>query len=314
MLSHVNVASTMPWTDNCEVTGYVPTVEASLEFLQGEYHRKFGAPPDKKHADVKMSGISQTADTKQEVKCGTRKTNWQADKDITAGGVDEDAFPWIVAVKGSKYFCAGVLLAKDYVLSPARCVDGTSQVIFGQKNRRNNTAMTQVRHTKAHFFNNEMKNTERGNDIGLIRLDVPVLFGDTVRPVCLPAMGSEFHLYSCYLINWGRYDPVKKELSDDLLVVPAEIMDVYECQFRYKLVRQQLKENEACLGFKLKLGETHRCRVDTGSVLMCDVKGRYYVAALSSQVMTGCANQLLPDIFTKVSTFEYWIASKLNVQ
>ncbi|BFZ06260.1 hypothetical protein BsWGS_09299 [Bradybaena similaris] len=148
MLSHVNLAIIKPWNDNCEGAGYTPYSQTSLEFLQAEYHRKFGAPPEQMPNDFKLSDMSKMADIKRDskIKCGTRTRNVSADNDITAAGVDKKAFPWIVAVRGSKYFCAGVLLEKNYVLSPSRCVDSTTKVMFGHTNIKNSTGMLQVKH------------------------------------------------------------------------------------------------------------------------------------------------------------------------
>ena len=45
-------------------------------------------------------------------------------------------------------------------------------------------------------------------DIALIQLENPLIFSDTIKPICLPEANTDFNSYSrCYITGWGQIDP-----------------------------------------------------------------------------------------------------------
>ncbi|XP_035772792.1 serine protease snake-like [Anopheles albimanus] len=110
----------------------------------------------------------------------------------TDGSVDQREFPYYVAIedpaKNTKYefLCGGALISEQYVLTTASCIteELVNSVRLGAVHdlRQTNGVRKEielfVRHPK-------YSRALAYHDIALIRLNEPVEFSDTIRPICL---------------------------------------------------------------------------------------------------------------------------------
>ncbi|CAL4139337.1 unnamed protein product, partial [Meganyctiphanes norvegica] len=104
-------------------------------------------------------------------------------------------FPWMVLlkIKVDSYFyrCGGNLVTDRLVVTAAHCLHGFNVVYmdlgFGKLNGDVLTEEGSVwRKATRYNVHPNYDTREITNDIALIHLDDPVVFGDTIKPVCLP--------------------------------------------------------------------------------------------------------------------------------
>ena len=132
-------------------------------------------------------------------------------KEIVGG---EDAapgeFPWQVGLvysEGSFPFCGGSLLSSRTVLTAAHCERDVDNflVLVGEYDLSHPTG--EYVRASAWINHPDWDSATYDNDFAIIQLDTPVMFTDTVRPICLPDVASDGDEYDSVIstvTGWGR--------------------------------------------------------------------------------------------------------------
>ncbi|KAI5646893.1 trypsin domain-containing protein [Phthorimaea operculella] len=138
------------------------------------------------------------------------------------------------------------------------------------------------------------------NDIAIATLNEPVVFSETIVPVCLPQRGQDFTGLIGTIVGWGR---MGTELSSSraLLKASLRLLSYEEC-LNSKL-KDHLKPTMMCAFSKGKDG----CQGDSGGpLLVFEPSGKYVQAGVVSWGI-GCADPKYPGVYTKVSDYIDWI-------
>lgn len=182
----------------------------------------------------------------------------------------EHEFPWIAAVLkkcGSEYchICGGTIISEEWIMTGAHCmahIDMKSLgILVGDHNLfsiSNDQKFMKVKEKMIHpDFNTP---TPLNNDIGLLRLEHPIVFTKYISPLCLPALGETGFGTSAYgtvnttlldttglnivgrnatVLGWGMINDAGV-YSDGLRGVEVEILENDDCNRLYGIMTETM--------------------------------------------------------------------------
>ncbi|WAQ98002.1 CORIN-like protein [Mya arenaria] len=155
----------------------------------------------------------------------------------------------------------------------------------------------------------KLENGQMDWDMALLELRTPLVFGDYVQPICLPAqMAPNPTHQQCYLAGWG-YINVQGVSVVDLRDAKMQLYTDEECSKNTVSIESRVNTNSTmCAGYGH--GQISGCQGDSGSPLMCqDNSGHWSVQGLMSYGTDGCdgRSKFLFNRFAKVSTSVDWL-------
>ncbi|KAJ2947406.1 hypothetical protein O0L34_g17185 [Tuta absoluta] len=216
------------------------------------------------------------------------------------------AYPWTVAIlKNDRMHCGGAIVTNKHVLSAGHCFKWdnftTMEALLGLDNfddLRNVAKRTFIDVMIHEKFTSTAVRDE--NDIAIATLDKPVVFSETIVPVCLPQRGQDFTGLIGTIVGWGRMG-TEMSSSRALLKASLRLLSYEEC-LNSKL-KDHLKPTMMCAFSKGKDG----CQGDSGGpLLVFEPSGKYVQAGVVSWGI-GCADPKYPGVYTKVCDYIDWI-------
>jgi len=262
----------------------------------------------------------------QGVGCGRQAPNLQPSlQPRIINGLDakQNSWPWIISLQeGGSHFCGGSLLRvkdnkeeSDIVLTAGHCFGGSTE----------NLAWDAVAnlHWQSYQFNAEKRKVVRGKrhesyknftmfDIGLIKLDKPIKFSETIRPVCLPKQGEAPPIgKQCVAAGWGRiskYDQDYKS-ADILQQLIMPVLETSKCEIWGSSYNKDVSICAAAVDYT---GST--CSGDSGGPLVCKSDDGRWVQYGAVSYGTGgyCVWKDSPTVFTRISNFADWIQTNIR--
>uniref|UniRef100_A0ABD2W538 Peptidase S1 domain-containing protein n=1 Tax=Trichogramma kaykai TaxID=54128 RepID=A0ABD2W538_9HYME len=224
---------------------------------------------------------------------------------------EPNKYPWLARiVYEGKFHCGASLLTNDYVITAAHCIRKLKKeqirVILGDHDQFVTTDGQSIMRAVAKMIPHRNFDTESYNhDIALLRLRKPVLFSKTIRPVCLPSIGSNPAGKDGTVVGWGR----TKEggmLAGVVQEVTVPVLSLDQCR-KMKYRANRITENMMCAGN----GSQDSCQGDSGGPLLIEDNGRHEIAGIVSWGV-GCGRQGYPGVYTRVAKYLNWI--KLNMK
>ncbi|XP_039273511.2 neurotrypsin-like isoform X1 [Styela clava] len=225
-------------------------------------------------------------------------------------------WPWIVRIKnkGSQN-CAGTLIHRQWVLTAAHCVTGTTasdlSIKYDKRRKmiRNNVGEIGVTSISRSNYTND---TVPRNDIALLKLEKLVNVNKYADILCLPRYQSENPDPGtrCWIAGWGNIKNDKMQ-ENGFYQADIPIMSTKACNGKqdYDNYYHLVDENMICAGYND--GGVDSCNGDSGGPLMCNrVDGSWYVSGIVSWGYK-CADADSPGVYTRVSRYLEWIHSTI---
>ncbi|CAH4029343.1 phenoloxidase-activating enzyme 1-like [Pieris brassicae] len=261
-------------------------------------------------------------------KCGIERS------DRIFGGIiaDLDEFPWMTLIgyrtKSDRvtYQCGGVLFNHRYVLTAAHCVTGQILTVVGKLERVRlgeydtqsdidcladdcaepvQEILVQAAYPHSGYSDS---NTNRQDDIALIRLSKRAKYSDFVSPICLPdyqqalpPVGDEVQVAGWGKTLEGSSSPVKVKLT-----IP--IYDKMDCASKYRTLKAHLTDKQLCAG---GIFAKDSCKGDSGGPLMKRT-GDIWTSVGVVSFGYGCGRDGWPGVYTSVASYMDWIQDKLR--
>ncbi|GAU92925.1 hypothetical protein RvY_04939-2 [Ramazzottius varieornatus] len=244
--------------------------------------------------------------------------------------------PWNVAIyKNGEFICSGTLISESWIITAAHCMEGMHQFYWtarlGAWRLNSQSPYEQTRRIKVilkqpqrGFLTTDGKIMGYKNDIALLKLEVPVMLSDWIRPICLPNGDGKSDIrtvtegYSdlvqsptlregtrCRIVGWGRTveGPGAKTLQESHL----SVIDNEACNRSYD---GQVADHMLCA--KSIGGNSSFCQKDAGGGLACAEHTDQSVLMGVASYSPCRSDSSLPGVFTSVQTFMPWIRAVIE--
>jgi len=248
---------------------------------------------------------------KKNLKCGKPDIKGQR----VIGGITaaRGSWPWqILLMYGSRGVCGGSIVGPRHVVTAAHCISRAKQypsrfkVRVGE-HRTDKREGTEVDYQVKKIYQHPEYNrpSPLNNDIAVLELVKPILFGKYVQPVCLPdksvKVGSE-----CYITGWGKVRH-PGDMTNVLQQVKMPVVSNGVCHKKnFPRIRVPVTNRMICSGDG---GTTQKsgCHGDSGGPFVCQVNGRWELHGAVSHGSPRCKSTETYTVYARVAYFKKWI-------
>ncbi|KAK8390964.1 hypothetical protein O3P69_016961 [Scylla paramamosain] len=223
-------------------------------------------------------------------------------------------FPWQVGVvtkTESRPFCGASIIANQWILTAAHCVDentaSQARVVIGEHNWATtaDTQATKKLVIEEVIVHEGYDDQTMDNDIALLKLETPIVFSNKIAPICLPSPGSLFESVFATVSGWGTLSSGGSQPTT-LHQVRVKTMTNEQCK-NTDYSDDSITNNMICAG--TPNGGKDSCQGDSGGPLVTDDADSSQLIGVVSWGI-GCANKDYPGVYTRVTNYLSWISEK----
>ncbi|XP_044730287.1 transmembrane protease serine 11F-like [Chrysoperla carnea] len=207
--------------------------------------------------------------------------------------------------------CGGVLISKDYVLTAAHCAPSAESIQYGVLDIDSNADDETVIAVAAKIVNKKYDSWTLENDIALLKLAEPAVFGKYVQPAILPDTDDPVPAGSNVLLaGWGVNSSLSGYSPTRLQKANLTVVDLEECKSIHLgggNSGMTVVDSMLCAGSPG--GEKEQCNGDSGGPLTFNGK----IVGLVSWSIKPCGLTPYPGVYTRVASFRKWIRTNSGV-
>ncbi|KAJ3632562.1 hypothetical protein MTP99_009562 [Tenebrio molitor] len=217
-------------------------------------------------------------------------------------------FPYAAAIyvqtPTTRHFCAGTLLSNEWILTAGQCVDEATlfQIFLGSITLEGNDPSQLELATSSYTLHPDYNPLTLENDLGLIKLRMPITFTDYIKPIGRLPLSEIPDFVSTSTFGWGQTSDDDAGLAAQLNYVIVVTITNVECKIIYG---SQITDNMVCVEGNYNEGT---CYGDIGSSLIQYYStGHAIPVAVSSFVSGNGCESTDPSGFTRTFPYNAWI-------
>jgi len=229
----------------------------------------------------------------------------------------QDDWSWVVAIVQSNamiahdsFSCSGSLIAADWVLTAAHCVEGKGADELDVLISRHNLLTAQGERIAIEQIYRHPLYTQAsvsGYDIALIKLKHETHASNTPVPLInTTQMASLSAGDGLTVLGWGTTSTSHLVMSPVLREVDVPLVADSVCQSVYYTANHTM----LCAGYDM--GGKDACQGDSGGPLIRSIDGQRYLVGVVSWG-GGCALPSLYGVYSKISVLRDWIKQYINI-
>ncbi|XP_063696973.1 trypsin-1-like [Culicoides brevitarsis] len=235
-------------------------------------------------------------------------------------------FPFIISLRWSvlgveQHVCGGSIIDEMHVLTAGHCITelplaGTMHVIAGMTDMKNTGGVEKWQKIKVveRIVHEDYHGGVNPNDIAVLKLEEPLQFNEFVQPIDLPHRGSDVD-GQVTLAGWGSTSSsiIVPSMPSDLQRINLPIVPIVECdEAMTSLVGPSPLDYTSNICTGPLTGGISACSGDSGGPLVQKTSSGYEQVGIVSWGIVPCGSVGAPSVYTKVSAFTDWVASKMN--
>jgi secreted trypsin-like serine protease len=234
----------------------------------------------------------------------------QPDTRIIGGVFRDESYPWMVSIQRGSHFCGGVLIAKDWVLTAAHCLDDKTPdelTLYIGLDSLSYPSSGDVRKADWFVLHPDYNDRLFYSDVAIIKLNQSA----TKTPIDILSRNDTKALQQneqLRVLGWGVTD---SGLSSRILKqVDVSFQRDAVCNSTYPI--NSIKgywDRSFCAGEVS--GGKDSCQGDSGGPILVKANGEWVLTGLVSWG-SGCAQPGLYGVYSEVSAMGDWIEQSLN--
>ncbi|XP_055949101.1 venom serine protease Bi-VSP-like isoform X4 [Argiope bruennichi] len=231
----------------------------------------------------------------------------------------QGSWPWMVAIdmrnrQGEFYpLCSGSMISMKHALVPAHCFPRRDPTLYKARIGNVDLRLAQEYNITRIVVHDEYVRNRFRNDIAILTLEKDLESGD-FYPICLPPSrefvnleGQNNAVVGWELLSLGYEHPELKEYFGIEVIANSRCNAMYSrmIAFRRQFPRG-VGDGMICTA------STQICLVESGSPLMYQVEGAWYIVGFVSFGTSCTVSSDFPSGFTKVSEYLNWIEENIK--
>ncbi|XP_047422635.1 transmembrane protease serine 11A-like [Sciurus carolinensis] len=244
--------------------------------------------------------------------CGKRAVPLIVNRIMSGELAAKAAWPWQASLQRSNiHQCGATLISDRWLVTAAHCFKNNANprqwtVTFGTT--INPPLMK--REVKRIIVHERYRSPAREYDIAVVQFYPRVTFSDDIRRICLPEASASFPPNSTvYITGFGALY-YGGESQNNLREAKVKIISNAVCK-QPQVYGNDIKFGMFCAGYLEGIYDA--CRGDSGGPLVVkDLKDTWYLIGIVSWG-DNCGQKNKPGVYTQVTYYRRWIASKTGL-